>query len=102
MDIKKRSYEITSGPSKDRIFDSCKYLVHGYTSVNVAFEVMGTVRLVVCGVQILGIEHDENDSGGDSFNLKGVARLGREDEALRFTAYYNAKSRKGSITFYFN
>ena len=94
MDIKKKSYEIVSGPSKDRLFDACKYLSHGQSPIEVSFCVsIGNVT----DVRIQEIQHE--DGSGESFNISGVAKPPYEREIVRFNGYYNAKSRKGIVNF---
>lgn len=109
MDIKEKSFNIVNGPSKDSLFDNCKYWHNASSNPlksRVFFAVVvgysapasdpGCAAMVetVTDVNVQGIEH-ENGSGY-SFNIHGYATLDRK--AYRFRAYYNAQSRNGRIT----
>ena len=60
----------------------------------------------IADIAITGIQHE--DGSGESFNLEGCCKVDidyhirndgvRRYRYRRFSAYYNAKSRKGSFT----
>ena len=95
---------IANGPSRDRIFDSMKYLEGGRSPLRVAFEVstfsgIGTPISIqgeeeLC-VTICAIEHE--DGSGNSFNLRGTIISGGHKSGHEFRAYYNTRSRKGKM-----
>lgn len=111
----KKAHDITGGPSRDRLFDSCKYAQDSSSMVGLDFQVVefyiglpsrGAIteykQLDMREVRITGIEHE--DGSGFKFNIKGrcLARF-RTDVMLipyRFTAFYNTNSREGTISFY--
>lgn len=108
----KFAYPIEDGPSADRILDSLKYAYDKRDRVHVDFKVAksytgpkdepGTMyQILPMGeTKIVGVTHE--DGSGSSFLLKGYAR-GVDGEpntvTVPFDAYYNAKTRKGHITF---
>ena len=111
-----RYLDIIAGPSKDRLFDACKYSYDDETRVPVEFSIAlaytkpkkdpGALCLMkkVTDLTISGIEHE--DGTGDSLNLHGYceANLTPYDDVegikhYSFRAYYNAKRRTGFITF---
>lgn len=105
MDIS-RNYEIANGPSTDRLFDALKYaydkganvsidfdVVEGLTSRNK--EVAAYLKMDAKNWHISSITHE--DGSGHSFNIQGFVE--ENSEHYRFAAYYNAKSRTGSISF---
>lgn len=103
-----RSYEIVNGPNKDTLFDACKY-AYGKTKVIVNFSIVAgytpsshtRIPMLLRDITICGIEHE--DGSGESFNLHGHCKvdgaLSTRVRICRFKAYYNARSRKGFITF---
>lgn len=111
-----KTYRIFDGPSRDRLFDSCKYAWDSCSIVSLLFQVV--VESCVCNsigdvsidrkplemrnTTITGIEH--KDTSGDIFKLKGYcfARLYGDPKPLRydFTAHYNTCNRLGSIFFH--
>lgn len=118
IELKDRQYDIIGGPSKDALFDACKYAYCKNSSVQVKFSVaMGYtmpandpgsayVPLALKDVRIRAIEHE--DSSGDKFILQGYceADLGyfgfgepKNFKPYRFKAFYNARRRIGWITF---
>ena len=118
MDTKKsegRDFAIVGGPNKDMLFDACKYAYSKSTRVGVEFSVVAGyttpiddpgcayVLMSISDMKITGIEHE--DGSGESFNLIGYCRVSLSPlgnsvlEPYKFNAYYNAKSRKGSISF---
>lgn len=105
MDIN-RNYEIANGPSADRLFDALKYaydkdanvsidfhVVEGLTSRNK--EVAAYFKMDAKNWRIFGIAHE--DGSGHNFNIRGFVE--ENSEHYRFAAYYNVKTRTGSITF---
>lgn len=113
-EIKKRYYEIISGPSKDALFDACKYAYSKATKFAINFGVAGGytmprnhpecayVPMEMHDVLIFGIEHE--DGSGDSFNIHGLCKavlygVSTEVKSYKFKAYYNTKTRSGIIVF---
>lgn len=112
---KSRMYEIVDGPSKDTLFDSCKYACSKSGSrVTVDFRVAigytkpandprcENIPMAIKNIRIMGIEHE--DGSGESFNLKGYCDANLESykgtndvdyEAYHFKGYYNSKKRRG-------
>ena len=102
-----RTYDIVGGPNKDALFDACKYAYAKDATVTVAFDVAfgytmpkghpscAYMKMNVTDFVIAGIEHE--DGSGDSFNIHGYCKC---DAGDRFRAYYNAKLREGSISFF--
>lgn len=115
MDTKKKDYfEIIGGPNKDLLFDACKYAYDKLSNIAIDFTVISGyttspddpacayVVMNVSDFKIAGIEH-ENGSG-ESFNIHGYCKLNQDTQGIlacscRFKAYYNARSRKGTISF---
>ena len=111
-------YVIFNGPSKSVLFDSCLYAYSKNAKVHVNFAVSQGcsndgnnatkmhLPMQITDIVITGIQHE--DGSGESFNLEGYCKVDidyhiRNDGVCRykyrrFTAYYNAKSRKGTIT----
>ena len=111
-------YEIFNGPSKSVLFDSCLYAYSKDAKVHVNFAVSQGcsnhgndatkmhLMMQITDIVITGIQHE--DASGESFNLEGYCTVDidypiRNDgvcryQYRRFTAYYNSKSRKGTIT----
>ena len=101
--INKVSVNISGGPNKDALFDSCKYACHGQSKIPLSFGayVDGTsVVKTLNNVTITAIEH-ENGSG-ESFILRGFVKVfvhafGGEG-TYPFEGYYNARTRKGRFS----
>ena len=115
MDTNKgRKFNIEAGPSRDLLFDSAKYAYDADAHVFIKFSVAlgytmplghpgcAYIPAKMVGTKIVAIEHE--DGSGYSFNLQGyceasLERYGDQVEPYKFFAYYNAKTRKGTITF---
>ena len=108
-------YGIVNGPDRDTLFYACKYAYSKTTKFAIDFEVVAGyttpqnhperayVPVGMSDVAIHGIEHE--DGSGESFNIHGVckATLHRSPDGAKFykfKAYYNAKNRAGTITFF--
>lgn len=111
-------YSIINGPSKSVLFDSCLYAYSKDAKVHVNFAISQGcsnhgddatklhLLLPVTNIKITGIEHE--DGSGESFILKGYCYVDRDHflrgdhtyryKYSRFSAYYDAKSRKGTFT----
>lgn len=118
IEIKERHYEIVNGPNKDTLFDACKYAYSKTTKFAIDFEVAASytmprnhpgcayVPMDMSDVTIHGIEHE--DGSGESFNIHGICKVALHRSRLsndaklccKFKAYYNAKTRTGTITFF--
>lgn len=111
-------YDIVNGPNRDALFDNCKYAMDKGINIPVEFDVAfgytkpkddpGCVyiKMAVSNVRIVAIEHE--DGSGNSFNLRGLCSANLKPigpngpvakRAYKFEAYYNAKTRKGTIKF---
>ena len=116
MNTKKnsRSFDILNGPSKDLLFDACKYAHSKEVRINVDLTVAfgytmpkneagaAYMRMAVSEIMIVGIEH-ENGSG-DSLIVTGYCHADLDSmkgklKPYQFRAYYNSKTRKGNIQF---
>ena len=111
-------YDIIDGPSKSSLFDACMYVYNKDAKIAVNFTISQGysndtndatrlyLPLPVTNINITGIEHE--DGSGESFILKGYCNADRDyllrrDNTYRyrysrFSAYYNAKNRKGTFT----
>jgi len=111
-------YSIINGPSKSVLFDSCLYAYSKDAKVYINFAIPQGysnhsndatklyLPMQITDLVITGIQHE--DGSGESFNLEGHCKVDidyhiRNDgvcryQYRRFTAYYNSKSRKGTIT----
>ncbi len=87
------NYRITNGPSKDRLFDACKYAC-GEDKINVAFNIEIEGKSQVVSATILSLAHE--DGSGESFMVTGAFKV--NPHARRFTAYYSSKRRQGVVT----
>lgn len=111
-------FSIINGPSKSVLFDSCLYAYSKDAKVHVNFAISQGcsnhgddatklhLLLPVTNIKITGIEHE--DGSGESFILKGYCYVDKDHllrgdhtyryKYSRFSAYYDAKSRKGTFT----
>ena len=113
---KEKQYEIVSGPCKDALFDACKYAYDKHSRVSIWFSIpvgytmppenadAAYVLMKIKNIRLCMIEHE--DGSGESFNLHGycvadLSPVGAKDayKPYRFKTYYNARTRKGTITF---
>ena len=108
-----RSYEIINGPGAAKLIDAFKYAYDESARVNLQFAIpvghtMPTGHpgdAYVCAdiknIVLTAIQHE--DGPGRSFNLYGLCDIkepwGTEFEAYQFKAYYNARTRNGTIMF---
>lgn len=111
-----RSFKIVGGPSRDAIFDACKYACDERVSIPVDFKVAigytaplddpgcAYIKMAMTDVVILGISLE--DGSGSSFNIEGSCKadlfsFGAEHDlkTYKFKAWYNTKNREGSIRF---
>lgn len=115
MDASRSYFDITSGPSKDSLFDCCKYSFEKESNICIYFTVDRTRPkdrpnsnrgpIKITNVKIHGIEYE--DGCGENFNLYGQCRanLNPTDKdapklPYKFEAYYSTKNRKGCMGFY--
>lgn len=109
-------HAIVNGPNRDRLIDAFKY-AYDDDKVSVNFAVSISYNAVeedgkrVCFPTHLAqiermiintIQHE--DGSGESFNLSGrctacLERYGGAKHYYKFEAYYNAKTRTGTIKF---
>ena len=104
-------YDIVKGPSKDALFDACKYaygknsiyvdftVAAGYTasmsSHQAAYKPMAVDNIVICSI-------GHEDGSGESFILQGYCNANVDSliyKSHRFVAHYNTKKRRGKISF---
>lgn len=113
--ITERSYEIMNGPSRDTLFDACKYAYAENAKVTIDFVVAAGhtmpkghpgrayIPMKLTDILIASIEHE--DGSGDSFNLRGYCRADLRISGsttysnYHFRGYYNTKNRTGTISF---
>lgn len=111
-------YDIIGGPSKSALFDACMYVYSKDAKIAVNFTISQGysndtndatrlyLPLPVTNIKITGIEHE--DGSGESFILKGYCNVDKDYllrkentyryRYSRFSAYYDAKNRKGTFT----
>ncbi|MGI6612525.1 MAG: hypothetical protein ACOX0Z_03075 [Candidatus Nanosyncoccaceae bacterium] len=122
MDTKKknvtatRTFSIEGGPNKDRLCDAFKYAYSEADTIDIDFSVVigytmppsdpgcAYVLMPISDVKITSLQHE--DGSGESFNIGGYCKADlthsggrRAPTVCRFEAYYNAKTRKGKISF---
>ena len=111
----KKYFDIVNGPSRDMLFDACKYAYDKSAKVNVYFEVAvgytapkgnskrAYFAMYIKDFKVTSLEHE--DGSGEGFNLRGyctadpcaVGHVVIDYKPYKFKAYYNTKTRKGSI-----
>jgi hypothetical protein len=116
-ETEEKYYEIMDGPSKDMLFDACRYAYNRAANLTVNFSVaIGYtmprkhpnccyIAMPITHVRIVGIEYE--DGSGERFNLHGYCMADLNSfvkrdvdyKPYRFKAYYNSKKREGRITF---
>ncbi len=110
MNTMNRSFAIENGPSADRLFDAVKYAYEEHDRIKVGFSVAKTyleytensptayLKLKMGDVKLIGICHESGNS--HSYNLRGYCFVCEDGEnrEVPFSAYYNTRTRKGSIT----
>lgn len=112
----KKEYEIMNGPSKDALFDACKYACSKNARIALEFSIAAGyttppenpncayVPLKAGDYIITMIQHE--DGSGESFNLSGFCKADTDVfgkgtlESYEFSMYFNTKSRKGHITLF--
>ena len=120
MDTKKEQkklYDILDGPNKDSLFDACKYAYNSNVGIAVHFTVAvgytlpkdnpnsAYIPMSISDIRIIGITHE--DGSGESFLLYGYcnadlnsfAKNFNNTKPYSFEAYFDARSRKGWISF---
>jgi hypothetical protein len=93
-----KTYKITDGPRK-------KVLISGFSGAYdnelVVFKIENNDKSIRgnCSVQICELSHESGS--GHSFNFNGFAKLldVADLNHLKYKGYYNAKTKKGNITF---
>ena len=110
----KKEFEIVNGPSKDLLCDAFKYAYNKAARITIEFSIAAGytmppehpssayVPAKIGGFIISSLEHE--DGSGESFNIRGyckadIAKLFGEGtfKAYKYEAYYNTKTRKGTI-----
>lgn len=116
-ELANRSFDIVSGPNKDTLFDSCKYAYTESATIPIDLRIAvgytmpeghpgrAYIPMHIREVLLVSIEHE--CGSGESFNLRGYCEADLESlggraiyKAYQFKAYYNSKTRKGTITFF--
>lgn len=114
----KKTFEITDGPSRDALFDACKYAFSENAKVNIEPKVVvesmrplgpgcGCMRVMmqIKNVVVAGIWHlEESDEkfifcGRCLADLKAVSSKNAVYQRYDYVANYNVKTRKGTISF---
>lgn len=104
-------FNITSGPSADRLIDAFKYAC-GENHVRAKFAItskgVGEFKtendIMDCNLRIQSLEHE--DGSGHSFNMKGAFENASTSNTkipfhgLKFTGYYNAQLRIGHLVIF--
>ncbi len=113
--VESHRYEIMNGPSKDRLFDACKYAYDDNARISLDFSVAigytmprndpgcAYIAMAIRNLRITGVQHE--DGSGESFILYGYCSADPRAfnprsvcyRSYKFEAYYNTKTRKGSI-----
>lgn len=117
MNTPSQSYSIVGGPSKDLLFDACKYAHSKNVGVPLDFHVAlaftaplndpgcAYIKMALKDVVVTGISHE--DGSGESFIIEGHCAADLHSfgsiaeyvyEHYRFKAYYNTHRRKGTFT----
>lgn len=110
------TYVIENGPSKDLLFDACKYAYSSEVRIRINFSVAiactmkpgdsgcAYVPMKVLNFRIISIEHE--DGSGDRFNIYGHCDAATSENTdsivyspYKFRAYYDTRQRRGRITF---
>ena len=114
---KTRTYSIVDGPNRDLIVDAFKYAYDKDSTLPVDFSVAigyttkpgepgcAYIKMAIKNIVIARIEHECGN--GHSYNLFGYCKadlrsfggVGKDYKDYSFTAYYNAKTRSGTISF---
>ena len=101
-------FNIVDGPSRDTLFDACKYAYDKKTEIFVNFKAAkgytqhpdspkcAYIPLELSGITIANISHE--DGSGHKFNLSGYCHT-KEFSRVGFKAYYDTKRREGYIVF---
>lgn len=118
MDTNRKSFDIVNGPSRDTLFDACKYAYDSRNTVLVDFEIAvghtlpqsnpesAYIPMKIKNIIIGGILHE--DGSGVNLNLYGWCDADLEIlkyqyaprwKHYKFKCYYDSKHRKGKITF---
>lgn len=107
------SFEIVSGPSRDTLFDACKYAYDKSAHVGISFgiPVAWTAPPTDLKAMFVPMEMEDiivsliphEDGSGNSFNISGYCKAALVMEGrlkdYEFKAYYNTKTRQGVIEF---
>lgn len=108
-------FNISGGPSRDRIFDACKYL-HDKIKIDLDFKVIlgystpkddpcsAALEIPVRDFRVHKIMHE--DESGESFMLSGRCKADlnpcmpmiKKYKEYNFSAWYNSKRRVGWIS----
>ena len=94
-------FKIINGPSRDRIFDVCKYTHDQNAVVAAVFEVeIGSRNSTVEITTISMLQHECGN--GESFNIEGTIDVPWLCKNYKFKSYYNSKSRNGHMKIIFD
>lgn len=112
--MESKLFEIVAGPSKDLLFDACKYAYSRQNHLTVGFKVAigytrpkndpgaGIIPMTISDMVITSIQHE--DGSGESFNIEGFCRanllsITETLKSYNFNAYYETRTRRGTISF---
>ena len=103
-----QEFNIVNGPSRDTLIDAFKYAYSRDGIVSAKFEIAlkpPANHLKIRSKDFIITEIQHEDGSGHSFNIGGFCKADMNPlvgiktyKNYSFTAYYNAKTRKGLIT----
>ena len=100
MNTSNITLSIVDGPSRDLIFDSMKYAFESEIPIEFKIAREDSSLIKTRDTEVHTIQHE--DGSGHRFNLEGYLDIKIEGEGYlprRFNAFYDTKTRRGSITF---
>jgi hypothetical protein len=102
LKVNSLEFKIVDGPSRDRLFDVCKYTYDQDAFVVAVFKVGGGSRNRT--VEITSISMIQHECGnGESFNIEGTIDIPWLNKTCeKFSGYYNSKSRSGHLKIIFD
>lgn len=96
LKVKGLEFKIINGPSRDRLFDVCKYTYDQDAFITAMFELKGETKREVEITSINTLQHESGN--GESFNIEGIVNVPWLNKTCeRFSAYYDSKSRNGHL-----
>lgn len=99
MNANAKSYIILRGPGRDTLYEAMKYAYDYGVKIPIGFEVVDSLghKIEIQDLRICSIEHESGT--GYNLNLRGYVDLLQKTEYVpcKFSAYYDAKIRRGHI-----